>query len=133
MFLKEHITVISPQNLGIKLYDSVIFISAFAKSQAIYDRRLDNFKLPNVRTLSESTSKVKNLDGYNFLRDVFNNIFENQKSGFVSLMKFISKLHYSIYFNLFGFAENSMGLTKTILGIMVKYLNGVGNQTFCLR
>ena len=63
--IKEHINVMSLQNIGIKHYDFDVLIRAFeyfVTSWSLYYRLRDDFKLPRMRILSALTSKVSKLN-----------------------------------------------------------------------
>ena len=126
--LKEHIDVMSPQVIGKKVYESELLVRAFeyfVTSRSLYNRLRHDYKLPSVKTLTNLTSKVAKLDDLNFLGDIFSKLSDNQKKCIIIVDEIYIKISLQYHGgSLFGFAENSDKLAKTVLGIMIKCLYG---------
>ena len=98
----------------------------FARSRSLYQQLRNDFQLPSVSTLTKITSKVSNIDDITFMKGVFDNINDGQKSCILLLDEVYVKPMLTYHGgNIFGHAVNdSSSLAKTVLAFMVVCLYG---------
>jgi len=98
----------------------------FATSRTLYKKLRDDFKLPSIRTLTRITSRVSKSDDNLFLKQVFDNLSDSQRTCII--------LHDEVYVKkmllyhggaVFGKAlDDPDSLAKTVLGVMITCMFG---------
>jgi hypothetical protein len=115
--------------IGEKKYPTETLVRAFeyfSISRSAYSRMRNDYELPSIDTLTRLTSKVRNLGDDSFLKNVYLNMEERQKSCFLLIDEVYVKPMLQYHGGrMYGKAINDTGsLAKTVLGFMVVSLFG---------
>lgn len=133
--LQEQIASMKPQQVGKKMYSPEVVVRAFsyfATSRCTYEKLRADYKLPSVRTMTNITSKVNNIDDQRFINEVFRNLPRRQKKCII-LVDEVYVRRGLLYHGgrCLGRAKNCPELANAVLGIMLKC--SFGGPTFLLK
>ena len=135
--LLEQISVMSSLvHVGDRKYESETIVRAFvyfATSRALYKRLREDFELPGITTLTRLTSKVNKIDDTQFLKNVFGNVEERQRTCILLLDEVYVKPSLMYHGGtVFGKAVNKPNeLANTVRGFYI--VSFYGEPKFLLR
>ena len=124
-----------PQQVGKKLYSPEVIVRAFgyfASSRCTYEKFRVDYKLPSIRTMTNITSKVNNIDDQRFINGVFQQLPQRQKKCTILVDEVYVKRGLLYHGGrCLGRAKNCPELANAVLGIMLKCQ--FGGPTFLLK